>query len=281
MHTPDFETFTTLAKEGNLIPVYREILADTETPVTALMKLADRPHLFLLESVEGGEKWGRYSFLGADLLAIFRVRGDEILIEENGAVQRRPHGGDPLRFLKEFLGRYRPVPVEGLPRFSGGAVGFLGYDMVRYFEKLPAGAAVDVPTDDAVFMITDSLVIFDNVRHTIKVVACAVTEGEEDLRPVYDRALRRIDAMTDLLKAPRPVKPAAAVRKDALPFRSNMTPDAFQSMVVRAKEYIAAGDIIQVVLSQRFQRDSDSGPGRSLPGAPPRQPLALSVLSPP
>ena len=136
MFKPSFEEFKELSKRGNLIPVYREILADTETPVTALMKLADRPHLFLLESVEGGEKWGRYSFLGADLLAIFRVRGGEIVIEENGTVQRRPHGGDPLRFLKELLGRYRPVPVEGLPRFFGGAVGFLGYDMVRYFEKL-------------------------------------------------------------------------------------------------------------------------------------------------
>lgn len=260
MYTPDYEAFTKLAKGGNLIPVYREILADTETPVTALMKLADRPHLFLLESVEGGEKWGRYSFLGADLLAIFRVRDHEIVIEGNGTVQRHPHGGDPLRFLKELLGRYRPVPVEGLPRFSGGAVGFLGYDMVRYFEKLPAGAAEGAPTDDAVFMITDSLVIFDNVRHTIKVVACAVTEGEEDLRPVYDEALHRIDAMTDLLKSPRPAKPAAVIRKDALPFRSDMTPDTFQSMVVRAKEYIAAGDIIQVVLSQRFQRDSRADP---------------------
>jgi anthranilate synthase component 1 len=260
MYAPDFATFTKLAKEGNLIPVYREILADTETPVTALMKLADRPHLFLLESIEGGEKWGRYSFLGADLLAIFRVRDNEIVIEENGTVQRRPHGGDPLRFLKELLHRYRPVPVEGLPRFSGGAVGFLGYDMVRYFEELPAVAAGGIPTDDAVFMITDSLVIFDNVRHTIKVVAYAVTEGEEDLRPVYDKALRRIDAMTDLLKAPRPVKPAAVIRKDAIPFRSDMTPDAFKSMVVRAKEYIAAGDIIQVVLSQRFQRDSSADP---------------------
>src|SRR5512133_1261320 len=116
MHDPDFETFRRRAGEGNLIPLCREILADTETPVTALMKLADRPHLFLLERVEGGEKWGRYSFLGADLLAIFRVRGNEIVIEENGALQRHPHGGDPLRFLKEFLGRYRPVPVEGLPR---------------------------------------------------------------------------------------------------------------------------------------------------------------------
>jgi len=260
MYAPDFEAFSKLAKEGNLIPVFREIIADTETPVTALMKLADRPHLFLLESVEGGEKWGRYSFLGADLLATYRVQGSEVVIEENGAVQRRPHGGDPLRHLKELLSRYRPVHVEGLPRFSGGAVGFLGYDMVRYFEKLPVGAGEGIPTDDAVFMITDSLVIFDNVRHTIKVVACAVTEGEEDLRPVYDKALRRIDAMTDLLKAPRPVKPAAALQKDALPFRADITPDAFKSMVVRAKEYIAAGDIIQVVLSQRFQRDSLADP---------------------
>jgi anthranilate synthase component 1 len=260
MHTPDFETFTRLAKEGNLIPVYREILADTETPVTALMKLADRSHLFLLESVEGGEKWGRYSFLGADLLAIFRVRDNEVIIEENGTVQRRPHGGDPLRFLKELLGRYRPVPVEGLPRFSGGAVGFLGYDMVRYFEKLPAATAGDIPIDDAVFMITDSLVIFDNVRHTIKVVACAVTEDEEDLRPVYEKTLRRIDAMTELLKAPRPAKPDASLRKDPLPFRSDMTPEAFKSIVAVAKEYIAAGDIIQAVLSQRFQRDSEADP---------------------
>lgn len=260
MYTPNLETFTQLAKEGNLIPVYREILADTETPVTALMKLADRPHLFLLESVEGGEKWGRYSFLGADVLSIFRVRDNEIVIEESGTVQRRAHGGDPLRFLKELLGRYRPVPVEGLPRFSGGAVGFLGYDMVRYFEKLPAAAAGEIPTDDAVFMITDSLIVFDNVRHTIKVVACAVTEGEEELRPVYEKALRRIDAMTDLLKAPRPVKPESPVRKDPLPFRSDMTPDAFKSMVVRAKEYIVAGDIIQAVISQRFQRECEADP---------------------
>ena len=260
MYAPDFVTFTKLAKEGNLIPVYREIIADMETPVTALMKLADRPHLFLLESVEGGEKWGRYSFLGADLLAIFRVRDNDIVIEENGTVQRRPHGGNPLRFLKELLSRYRPVPVEGLPRFFGGAVGFLGYDMVRYFEKLPAALAGGIPTDDAVFMITDSLVIFDNIRHTIKVVTCARTEGEEDLGLVYEKTLRRIDAMTDLLKAPRPAKQAATIRKDALPFRSDMTPEAFQSMVVRAKEYIVAGDIIQVVLSQRFQRDSSCDP---------------------
>ena len=129
MYDPDFETFARRAGEGNLIPVCREILADTETPVTALMKLADRPHVFLLESVEGGEKWARYSFLGADPRLIFRVREGEVVIEENGAVRRIPHGGDPLRFLKELLDRCRPVPMEGLPRFFGGAVGFLGYDI--------------------------------------------------------------------------------------------------------------------------------------------------------
>ena len=260
MYAPDFETFTNLAKEGNVIPVFREILADIETPVTALMKLADRPHLFLLESVEGGEKWGRYSFLGADLRATFRVRDDEVVIEENGAVQRRPHGGDPLRILKELLGRYRPVPGEGLPRFFGGAVGFLGYEMVRYFEKLPTGAGGGIQTDDAVFLITDTLVIFDNVRHTLKVVACAFTEGEEDLLPVYEEAVRRIDALTDLLRATRPEKTVAAGPKASPPFRPNMTPDAFKDLVGKAKEYIVAGDVIQVVISQRFQRDSAADP---------------------
>ena len=259
MYTPDFETFAKMAKGGNLIPVFREIIADTETPVTALMKLAQSPHLFLLESVEGGEKWGRYSFLGTEIMAIFRVQGGEVVIEENGAVRRHPHEGDPLRLLKDLLSRYRPVHVEGLPRFFGGAVGFLGYDMVRYFEKLPAGAGDGLPADDAVFMITDSLIIFDNVRHTIKVIACAFTEGEEELRPAYDRALTRIEAMIEILKAPRPAK-AAAVRSEPLPFSSDMTPDTFKSMVVRAKEYITQGDIIQVVLSQRFQRDSAADP---------------------
>jgi anthranilate synthase component 1 len=259
MYTPDFEKFKKMAKEGNLIPLYREIIADTETPVTALMKLKDRPYLFLLESVEGGEKWGRYSFLGADLLAVLRVREREILIEEKGIVHKRPHGGDPLRLLKEILGRYRPVPLEGLPRFFGGAVGYLGYDMVRYFERLPGGAAGAIHTDNAVFMITDSLIIFDNVRHTIKVVACAITEEEEDLREVYDKTLARIDAMTDLLMAPRPFRPAP-LRKESPPFQADMTPEAFKAMVTKTKEYIVAGDIIQAVVSQRFQRDCAADP---------------------
>ncbi len=138
-------------------------------------------------------------------------------------------------------------------------MGYLGYDMVRYFEKLPSSAAGDIPTDDAVFLLTDSLIIFDNVRHTIKVGACAIAEDEENLREVYDKALARIDAMTELLRAPRPFPPAP-LRKEALPFRPEMTPEAFKAMVVKTKEYIAAGDIIQAVISQRFQRDRAADP---------------------
>jgi len=260
MYYPAFETFKRFAKEGNLIPVFTEILADTETPVSALMKLRSKPHLFLLESVEGGEKWGRYTFLGSDSHVVFQVRGDDVLIRKNAEVHHHKHGGDPLRFLKDLLHHYHPVPVDGLPRFYGGAVGFLGYDMVRYFEKLPAGAQEDLNIDDATLLITDTLMIFDNVRHTIKVVACVFTEGREDLRGVYDEATSKIDDMIELLKAPveKSDLPWEAGGDD--PFQSNMTPEEFKAVVRRAKDYIVSGDVIQVVLSQRFQTKNRMDP---------------------
>jgi anthranilate synthase component 1 len=260
MHYPTFEQFKRLAKEGNLIPIYREILADMETPVSTLMKLRTKEHSFLLESVEGGEKWGRYTFLGFDPHCIFTVRGEDVLIRQNGKMRTQKHSGDPLGLLKAILFSYRPVPIEGLPRFYGGAVGFLGYDMVRYFERLPDQADKDLPIDDAVFLITDTLMVFDNVRHTIKVVACALTEGRTDLKAVYDDAARRIELMIELIKSPAPARKAPrAARDDGLP-RSNMTPEAFKAMVKQAKEYIVAGDVIQVVLSQRFQREHRTDP---------------------
>src|SRR4030042_1630355 len=260
MHYPAFEQFKRLTKEGNLIPIYREILADTETPVSAMMKLRAKTHLFLLESVEGGEKWGRYTFLGFDPHCIFTVRGEDVLIQQNGEVQSRKHGGDPLTLLKDILYSYRPAPVAGLPRFYGGAVVFLCYDRVRYFERIPDQAPKDLPIDDAVFLITDTLMIFDNVRHTIKVVACALTEGRDDLKAVYDEAIARIERMIELIKAPgEPSELPQGARDDAPP-RSNMQPEAFKAMVKRAKDYIVAGDVIQVVLSQRFQREHRTDP---------------------
>jgi anthranilate synthase component 1 len=260
MHYPDFEHFKRLAREGNLIPLYREILADTETPVSALIKLRAKPHLFLLESVEGGEKWGRYTFLGSDPHVIFTVRGEEALIQEQGEIRTQKHGGDPLALLKDLLYSYRPVPVDGLPRFYGGAVGFLGYDMIRYVEDLPDETLKDLNTDDAMFLITDTLMIFDNVRHTIKVVACALTEGRDDLRLVYDEAIAKIDAMIETITAPTETRTMQQDTSDYTSPQSNMKPEAFKAMVKRAKDYIVAGDVIQVVLSQRFQREHRADP---------------------
>jgi anthranilate synthase component 1 len=260
MNYPDFETFKKLAGKGNLIPVYREILADTITPVSVLMNLTSKPNVFLLESVEGGEKWGRYTFLGSDPRVIFKVRGEMVNIWENGDTRVFPHDGDPLRFLKEILGRYRPVGIEGLPRFYGGAVGFLGYDMVRYFERLSAVPKEDLETDDAVFLITETLLIFDNVRHTVKGVVCVFTEKGEDPRGVYEEAVAKIQQMEEMLGHCAKEEPVRKWAEKALPgegiFSANMTPESFKGMVKKAKEYILSGDVIQVVLSKRFQADN-------------------------
>ena len=199
---PGKEEFLRLASECNVIPVFREMAGDMETPVSLFKKVAKGPESFLLESVEGGEKWGRYTFLGSESHMIFRVKGEDVLIQKNGEVRTHKHGGDPMRFLKDLLHIYRPVPLDGLPRFYGGAVGFLGYDMVRYFERLPAEAKEELMTDDATFLITDTLMIFDNVRHTIKVVACVLTEGRGDLGAVYGEAINKIDQMIEMLRAP-------------------------------------------------------------------------------
>lgn len=262
MYYPDLEAFKKLSREGNLIPLYREILADMETPVTALMKLRAKPYVFLLESVEGGEKWARYSFVGADPQVVFQVSGDEVLIQNNGTLQRQAHEGRPLALLQSLLDRYRPVPVAGLPRFYGGAVGFLGYDMVRYFEHLPVEREDDLKAGEAVFLITDTMIIFDNVRHTLKVVACAMMEANADLKATYEEAVRKIDRLIETLQAPLllPPSPAEGNDGDEGEPQANMTPEAYKCMVRRAKDYIMAGDIIQVVLSQRFQRQCGMDP---------------------
>jgi anthranilate synthase component 1 len=260
MYYPDFETFKKLTGAGNLIPVYKEILADMETPVSALMKLASSDYVFLLESVEGGEKWGRYTFLGAEPAMICKVRGDEILIQKDGLVQRQKHNGNPMEFLKKLLHRYRPVAVEGLPRFYGGAVGFLGYDMVRFFEKITISSHDDLQTDDAVFMITDTLVVFDNVKHTIKVVSCAYTEGDVEHEVVYNNTIQKIDGIIQILKEPNQKQEQQHPVDKTFKHHSNMTPEVFGDMVKQAREYIMAGDIIQVVLSQRFRVESGLNP---------------------
>jgi anthranilate synthase component 1 len=254
MYFPDFETFRSLACQGNLIPVYREILADMDTPVSAFKKIDDGRFSFLLESIEGGEKWGRYSFLGSSPEVIIRSRGNvvETLLADGSC--RREETPDPLGFVRDHLARFTPVEVDGLPRFFGGAVGYLGYDMVRYFERVSLEKPTEVNAYDSYFVITDTILIFDTVRQKIKVVSNAHLEGGTSPETAYQEAQAKIDAIIRKMKMPvQPsTSPAASARTS---FVSNVSREAFEQSVVRAKEYVKAGDVIQVVLSQRFSAD--------------------------
>ncbi len=251
-HCPDFDAFCALARQGNLVPVYREILADLDTPVSAFLKLDDGGDAFLLESVVGGEKWARYSFLGA--------APSRVIIAKDGVLRDGPPGGpfssrqsaDPLGEARALLAAFHPVAVPGLPRFAGGLVGFLSYDLVRTFEDLPVAARDDLSHPDYYLMLVDALVIFDTVAQTMKVVAHARVDAGVDLRRAYDDACARVEALAARLR--RPIA-APAPRAAAGPpqVRSNVSQADYQAAVERAKEYIRAGDVIQVVLAQRFQ----------------------------
>jgi anthranilate synthase component 1 len=260
-YTPSLEEFCAAAARGNLIPVYTELLADADTPVSAFAKLGRAPHTFLLESVAGGEKWAAYSFIGVGPRAILRVRDGRYTltrydIEGSGGVTPSESGAaaDPTAPLERLLAGFRPVVMPGLPRFFGGAVGFFAYDVVRAFERLPARLPDELGLDDACFVITDTLVIFDNLRQTVKVVANALVDG--NAAASYRHACARIDAIVRALGAPapplRPLDPAAPSPSTTTALEPNMTREQFCAAVARAKEYILAGDVFQVVLSQRF-----------------------------
>lgn len=250
MYFPDVDTFRALGARGNLIPVCREIMADMDTPVSAFRKLDDGRYAFLLESIEGGEKWARYTFLGASPSTVIRSRGNTVEIITNGET-RAVTTDDPLGFVRDFLARFRPVEIPGLPRFFGGAVGYLGYDMVRHFERLPTDKPAVIGAWDSCFLITDTIVIFDNMRQKITVVSNAHLDEGVSVEAAYADAVARIEGIIARLKAPLPPQPAAAAARK-VSFSSNITREAFEGAVEQAKEYVRAGDIIQVVLSQRF-----------------------------
>lgn len=250
MFFPDQQTFAALAAKGNLIPVYREIMADMDTPVTAFKKIDDGSYSFLLESIEGGEKWGRYTFLGASPSVVIRSRGERVEILQDGQPPIVLVTRDPLAVIREYLARFKPVEVAGLPRFFGGAVGYLGYDMVRFFERLSSDKPAGIGAWDSCFLLTDTLLIFDSVRQKIKVVANAhIEEGSPE--EAYAKALARIEALIARLKKPLP--PATAhFPAGHVSLVSNIDREVFEAAVEKAKEYVRSGDIIQVVLSQRF-----------------------------
>lgn len=258
MFFPTRDTFYTLADKGNLIPVYREIMADMDTPVTAFRKLDDGRFSYLLESIEGGEKWGRYSFLGSSPSLIVRSKGNVVEIIENN-VTTAITAADPLACIRDLLARFSPVEVEGLPRFFGGAVGYLGYDMVRHFEYLPTDKPALIDAYDSYFLITDTIVIFDNMRQKIKVVSNAHLNGGITPEQAYDEATKKIDAIVQQLRAPLPTGEKKTDGRK-IEMTSNMTRENYMAAVERAKEYVRAGDIIQVVPSQRFSGELSADP---------------------
>ncbi len=263
-HFPSLAQFRAASLRGNLVPVFREILADGDTPVSAFAKLQPQAlHPFLLESVVGGETWAAYSFIGVGAHALFNARDGKYSVVrydvDGGGAAKTEEGSatDPTLALGELLAGYRPVPTPGLPRFFGGAVGFVSYDVVRAFEELPSLKPDDLGLPDACFVITDTLVIFDNLRQTVKVVANALCNGPSDAERAYAAACARIDQIVAQLARPAPplraIDPRPEGDQSATPLSSNTTPAQFKDAVLRAKEYILAGDVFQVVLSQRFQ----------------------------
>jgi len=258
MYFPDITTFQKLAGHGNLIPVYREIMADMDTPVTAFKKLDDGRYSFLLESIEGGEKWARYSFLGSSPSRIIRSKGTTVEIIANGTTTSIS-AQDPLDCIRTTLSAYIPVEVEGLPRFFGGAVGYLGYDMVRHFEELPNDKPAMLDAYDAYFLITDTIVIFDNVSQKIKVVSNAHLDGNKTTEQAYQEAAENIEAIIKRLRMPLP-SGATPPSGKSVELRSNVSREDFEASVEKAKEYVRSGDIIQVVLSQRFSGKLSADP---------------------
>jgi anthranilate synthase component 1 len=247
---PGKESFLRQASPDALIPVWSEFHADLETPVSAYLKIAERfpTDHFLLESVEGGEKWARYSFIGFDPHLLFRADATGISIRKDGKTSSRPVEGDPLEVLSGLLERIEYRPAPGLPRLSGGAVGYIGYDYVRYLEKVGGGRPLTA-APDAMFLFPSRLVIFDNVRHTILIVAHAEIRGQEDPAASYERAAGAIEEVRGILRDP--LVWSDVPEGDAGEARFEMTRDGYMGAVRKAKEYIRNGDIIQAVLSNR------------------------------
>jgi anthranilate synthase component I len=260
-HHPTFETFTNLAENGNLIPVYRQLLSDTLTPVSAYCKLEKSECSFLFESVIGGEKIGRYSFLGSNPFFQINAYGTKVILNDGtGDVVREIN--DPLQELESLLSKFKAVPLPGIPSFCGGAVGYAGYDVIRYSESLPDAPHDDRQLPDLSFAFYDHMVIFDHINKTILVVAHARTDTE-DPQKEYDRACKQVDSLCDQLMNESSGIQMKDIQSGGEPqkeWESNFEKEEFISAVENCKEYIRAGDIFQVVLSQRFQRKTKASP---------------------
>jgi len=258
MIQPDFKTFCQLARQGNLVPVYETYTADLLTPVGAYLRIArDAKYSFLLESVEGGETIGRYTFTGVDPEEVFRARGRSCTLESRG--KKTHFDENPVEQLRRLTARYRPVRVPGLPPLIAGAIGYFAYDMVRLIERIPDTGRDDVGVDDCVMMFYLGLVAFDHVQHRVWVIRNVFTEGPGSLRAKYDAAVREIRRTRRMLEGPMP-RQRSARRASPVRVGSNMTKSQFTGAVEKAKEYILAGDAFQIVVSQRLSAATRTDP---------------------
>jgi len=257
-----YEEFLSLTARGTVVPLVKTVMADLLTPVSAFLRIERQaPRAFLLESIEGGEKIARHSFLGCAPHAVVRARGTGVTIERaSGETERRE--APMLDVLRDLMRPHRPVKLEGLPPFCCGAVGYFGYDAVRWFERLPSNAKEDLGLDTAVVMFFSSLLAFDHLKHQIHIIANVFTEGATDgdlLREKYIAACSEIARLEASLAAP--VEPPSPTRRaEPLQIRSNMTKEHYLQSIERIKEYIRAGDAFQVVFAQRFETDLASHP---------------------
>ncbi len=244
MYYPTLEEIRKHEKDGNLMPIYREIVADLETPVSAFLKINRGGNSFLLESVEGGQRLARYSFIGTDPYRMLTTKGESKI--------------DPLPLIAEELSKYKIVPISGLPRFCGGAVGYLSYETVTRFEELPSPDPDSLGLPESLFMFVDTMLVFDHVTHKIKVLSHVRLDG--DIEEAYQKAVDRIDSLVERLSQPLPHTKVAAHHRNSYQLSSNFTKEQFEESELKIKQYITAGEAIQVVLSQRLAQPTDAAP---------------------
>ncbi len=260
MIKPNYEDFKKLCEQGNLIPMANEIPGDLDTPLSALLKINDSQNSFLLESVEGGERWARYSFLGSDPRAIIKSRNGAAEIRTDETVETLSGVSDPSRLVRQVMEKFRPARFPGLPEFFGGAVGFFSYDVVRGFERIPDLGKPSPGFCDAWFMVTRDLVVFDNFLHKILLITTVSLDEASSTKNAYSEGLARLENLEESLRFHSAHTVASKRPTDSPTFSPNMSQSAFEQMVDKAKRHIKAGDIIQVVLSQRFHGDGLADP---------------------
>ena len=250
--TPSFEDFEEQSSKGNLIPVYAELSADYETPISIFQKICNGKYSFLLESAESTDRAGRYSFIGSDPRSVIEARGNEIKIIKGNEIDKfQSESGDPLKDLESFMSSYKPVLIEGLPVFYGGAVGYLSYDAVRYFEPtINEPIEDDLGLPDMTFMITNTVVIFDHRLRKILVVSNVFVNENEDLEILYQQAREQIIELIKKLDQTLEFRPLVkGIQTNRVNYKSNTSKEDYCQMVDKAKEYIHAGDAFQIVLS--------------------------------